>query len=142
MANLRSLNMVILIGHLSTDVKFKWVKAKRKGKDKEETQGMASFNLATNETWGKQDKRPEFHRIVCWAKKAEHCNKYIKKGSFINVLGKLRHRSFRGNDGRRQWITEVNADDITFLDKKEDFADVPKKEGPTPGPKEIKDPFV
>jgi len=142
MANLRSLNMVILTGHLSTDVKFKWVKAKRKGKDKEETQGMASFNLATNETWGPEDKRVEYHRIVCWAKKAEHCNKYLKKGSFIQITGKLRHRSFQGNDGRRQYITEVNADEITFLGKKEDYTDVAKEEAPAPAPKEIKDPFV
>ena len=142
MANLRSLNMVILIGHLSTDVKFKWVKAKREGKDKEDTKGMASFNVATNETWGTKGKRVEYHRVIAWAKKAEHCNKYLKKGSFINLTGKLRHRSFKGNDGRRQWITEVNADEITFLDKKEDFADVRKEEAPAPGPKEIRDPFV
>ena len=142
MANIRSLNMVILVGHLSTDVKFKWIKIEKKGTDKVETRGMASFNVATNETWGKQSKRHEFHRVVCWAKKAEHCNKYLKKGSFINVVGKLRHRSFKGNNGRVQWITEVNADEITFLDKKEDFADVRKEEAPAPGPKEIKDPFV
>lgn len=142
MANIRSLNMVILVGHLSADVKFKWVKAPRKGKDKEKTQGMASFNVATNETWGKEDKKVEFHRIVCWAKKAEHCNKYLKKGSFIQITGKLRHRSFELSNGRRQWITEVNADEITFLDKKEDFAKGPKEETPAPGPNEIKDPFI
>lgn len=142
MANLGSLNMVILIGHLSTDVKFKWVKTRKKGKEKEDTKGMASFNMATNETWGTEDKRVEYHRIVVWGKRASFCDKYLKKGSFINVLGKLRHRSFQAADGRRQWITEVHADDITSLGKKGDYADVPKEEEPTPRVEERRDPFV
>lgn len=141
MANFRSLNIVIFIGHLSTDIKFKWVKTKRKGKEKEETKGMASFNLATNETYGPGDKRVEYHRIVVWGKRASFCDKYLKKGSFINITGKLRHRSYQAAGGRRQWITEVHADEVTSLGKKEDFADVPKEEKPTPPVEEGRDPF-
>ena len=139
MANLGSLNLVILVGHLSTDVKFKWVKVRKKGKEREV--GMASFNLATNETFGAKNKKVEYHRVSAWEKKAEHCDKYLKKGSFIQVTGKLRHRSYPGNDGRRQWITEVYADEITFLGKKGDYPEVPKEEEPAPERDEKKDPF-
>jgi len=118
MANLGSLNLVILVGHLSSDIKFQWMEVRKKGEKKEETQGMASFNLATNEVFAGKGKRVQYHRVVAWGKKAEHCDKYLKKGSLIQVTGKLKHRSYQGNDGRRQWITEVNADEITFLGKK------------------------
>lgn len=141
MANLGSLNLVIFVGHLSTDIKFKWVKARRKGKEKEVETALASFNLATNEAFGPKDKRVEFHRIVVWGKRAEQCDKYLRKGSFIQVVGKLRHRSFKGNDGRVQWITEVNADEITFLGKKGDYEDVPKEERPKPQNEAKKHPF-
>jgi len=141
MANLGSLNLVIFVGHISTDIKFKWVKARRKGKEKEAETGLASFNLATNEVFAPKNKRVEFHRIVVWGKRAEQCDKYLRKGSFIQVVGKLRHRSFKGNDGRVQWISEVNADEITFLGKKGDYEDVPKEERPKPQNEGKKDPF-
>lgn len=140
MANLRSVNVVILVGHLSQDVKFKWVKIKRKGKEKEDTQGMASFNMATNETFREgEKKRVEFHRVIVWGKRAELCNKYLKKGSFIYIQGKLRHRSFRDNDGTMIWITEVNAEDLTFMGKKGDY-EVEEKE-PNEPKKSGSDPF-
>ena len=138
MAQLRSMNICHIIGYLSQDVKFKRVKVKRKGKDKEENMGMASFNIATNETFGPDDKRVEFHRIVMWGKRAEFCNKYLKKGSFIGITGKLRHRSFTGDDGIRRWITEIHADDVTFLGKKEDYE---VKEEPEDEEQPKSDPF-
>jgi len=102
---------------------------------------MASFNLATNETFGPEDKRVEFHRIVVWGKRASYCDKYLKKGSFLHIMGKLRHRSFQAAGGIRQWITEVHAEDVTFLGKKEDLPDIPKEEGPTPEIQGRSDPF-
>ncbi|GAH46310.1 unnamed protein product, partial [marine sediment metagenome] len=70
----------------------------------------------------------------------ELCNEYLKKGSFVNITGKLRHRSFQGNDGRTQWITEVNADEVVFLGKKGDY-EVPKEEEQKPEEKPKGDPF-
>lgn len=139
MANLRSVNVVILVGYLATDIKFKWVKVKRKGKEKEDTTGMASFNMATNETFREGEKKKvEFHRVIVWGKRAELCNKYLKKGSFIYIMGKLRHRSFKTADGTTIWITEVNAEDLTFMGKKGDYE---VEEEPKPENKKIGDPF-
>ena len=78
--------------------------------------------------------------MVAFGAKAEVCNKWCKKGKLIAVKGKLRNQRWQDEQGNTRKTTQVNIDEITFLGKKEDSADVPKEEGPEDKPKGS-DPF-
>jgi single stranded DNA-binding protein (ssb) len=56
-----------------------------------------------------------FLPIIVWRAQAEHCNKYLKKGSKAAVSGSVQTRSYDANDGTRRYITEIVADEVQFL---------------------------
>ena len=57
------------------------------------------------------------------------------------IKGKLRNSKWQDDQGNKRSSTQVNIDEITFLGKKEDSADVPKEEGPTPETEGREDPL-
>jgi len=118
MSDRSSYNYVLLVGYVSNDPNFKKVR--------NEQTSMCRFDIATNEAFRNRktdnvDSHTEFHRIVTWGKRAEFCSKWLKKGRLLTITGKLRHRTYKDNDGIKRRITEVNADEIILLGKKEDF---------------------
>lgn len=110
---MRSLNKVQFIGHLGIDPE---VKELENGK-------VAKFTLATDDSYknreGKKVEQTDWHNIVAWRGTAEIVEKYTKKGSFVYVEGKLKHRSWDDKEGIKRYTTEVVIDDIQLLDKKE-----------------------
>jgi len=136
MADFQSINIVILIGWVSSDIQFD----QGKGQDKNIT--LARFSLATNERYEKSRQLVQYHNCVMWGqKRAEFCKKWLKKGQLIGIKGKLKYRSWKDEQGNPRKSTQVNIDEITFLGKKEDYADGPKKEEPTKERKEKIDQF-
>ena len=85
----------------------------------------ASFTLATNErlfnpNTRESTDRTEWHKIVVFGKLAEFCEKYLDKGKQILVEGKLRTRSWQDRDGNKRYTTEIEADNIVLLGKREE----------------------
>lgn len=136
MSDFQSLNVVILVGRVSNEVQFD----RGKGKDKDIS--LAKFSLATNERYEKSKQSVQYHPCVMWGReRAEFCKKFIKKGQLIAIKGKLKHKGWKDEEGNPRKTTQVNIDEVTFLGKKGDYVDVPKKEGPTPETEGKKDPF-
>ncbi len=136
MADFQSINMVILVGRVSSDIQFD----RGKGKDKNIT--LARFSLATNERYEKSKQGVQYHPCVMWGReRAEFCQKYLKKGQLIGIKGKLKHKGWKDKEGNPRKTTQVNIDEVIFLGKKEDIAAVPKEEEPTPETKRKPDPF-
>lgn len=136
MPDFQSKNIVILVGWVSSDIKFD----RGKGKDKDVT--LARFSLATNERYEKSKQLVQYHNLVMWGdKRAEFCKKYLKKGQLICIQGKLKYRSWKDEEGNPRKTTQVNIDEITFLGKKGEVVDVPKEEGSKAQAKGKKDPF-
>lgn len=110
-----SLNKVMLIGHVgSMEVKsFEGQNGPRK---------CATFSLATSEKYkdrtGNLVNNTEWHNIVSW-NHAEFCEKYVTKGTQLYVEGKLRTRSWDDQNGNKRYVTEVLADSLQFLGKKD-----------------------
>jgi single-strand DNA-binding protein len=82
---------------------------------------VASFSLATNESWKDQDgnlqERTEWHNIVAWRKLAEICGEYLKKGKKVYIEGRIQTRSYDDkNTGAKRYITEIVADNMIMLD--------------------------
>jgi single-strand DNA-binding protein len=110
----KSLNKVILIGHLGKDPELSYTSS---------GVAVARFSIATNERWkdndGNVQERTEWHNIVAWRKLAEICGQYLKKGSKTYLEGKLQTRSWDDkNTGVKRYTTEIIADDLIMLDAK------------------------
>lgn len=108
-----SVNKVILLGSVGKDPEVRMV-----GEAK-----VATFSVATNEKYkdsksGEWKENTEWHNIVCWRNTAELAEKYIKKGTQLFIEGKLRTRSW-DKDGEKRYVTEIVADSIQLLGKKE-----------------------
>ena len=85
---------------------------------------MASFPLATSETFNKEGRKveqTEWHNIVMWRGLADVAAKYLQKGKLVYIEGKLRTRTFDDKDGNKKYTTEVIAENFTLLGRKADF---------------------
>ena len=110
-----SLNKTLLIGHVGQmEIKsFDGQNGPRK---------CATFSLATTERYkdrsGNIVNNTEWHNIVSW-NHAELCEKYVQKGTQLYVEGKLRTRSWEDKSGNKRYVTEIMADSLQLLGKKE-----------------------
>src|ERR1700759_5626536 len=105
----RSVNKVILIGHLGKDAETKF------------TQGGAAvtkFSVATNRRWkdqqtGEWKEETDWTNIVLW--RSENLANYLTKGKQVYVEGRIHTRSYEDKDGKKVYTTEVVAEDVILL---------------------------
>jgi single-strand DNA-binding protein len=50
---------------------------------------------------------------------AESAEKYLKKGSLVYIEGKIKTRSYDDKDGNKKYITEIVAENVRRLEKRE-----------------------
>ena len=104
------MNKVCLVGNLTRDP---------------EKRGTASgisicrFTIAVNRRFANQqgERGADFIPIVAWRGLAENCATYLRKGSKVAVIGEIRTGSYEAQDGSRRYTTEVQADEVQFLDR-------------------------
>lgn len=110
---MRSVNKVILIGNLTRDPEIRMTP---------NNQQVCTFGIATNRQWvskdGNKHTSAEFHELVAWARLAEICGKYLKKGKLIYVEGYLKTRVWDTPEGIRRHKTEVIVQDMIILEKR------------------------
>jgi single-strand DNA-binding protein len=109
-----SINKVILVGNVGKDPVIRYFD---KGVAK------ATFPLATSESYTNQQGETitstEWHNIVVWRALAEVTEKTVKKGSQVYIVGKIKTRSYIDKDGVNKYITEILADALLVLEKKQ-----------------------
>ena len=109
-----SINKVILVGHVGKDPVVRYFD---KGVAK------ATFPLATSESYTNQQGETitstEWHNIVLWRSLAEVAEKTVKKGTQVYIVGKIKTRSYVDKDGVNKYITEILADMMLTLEKKQ-----------------------
>lgn len=105
-----SLNRVILIGNLTRDPEMRFTQS---------GSPVAGFGLAVNRAYtnkqGEKVESVDYFNIVAWAKLAELCAEYIRKGSPVAIEGRLQSRSWEGEDGKKRSTVEVVAENVQFL---------------------------
>ncbi|MEK7672820.1 MAG: single-stranded DNA-binding protein [Patescibacteria group bacterium] len=110
---MRSINKVILIGNLTRDPEMKQTQS---------GQPVTTFGLATNREWmtkgSDRKKSTEFHEIVAWAKLAEVCHTYLRKGKLVYIEGYLKTRSWEMENGEKKFRTEIVLHDMIMLEKR------------------------
>jgi single-strand DNA-binding protein len=105
----RSVNKVILVGHLGRDAETKF------------TPGGAAvtrFSVATNRRWkdqqsGEWKDETNWTNVVLW--RAENLANYLTKGKQLYVEGRIQTRSYDDKDGKKVYATEVVADEVILL---------------------------
>lgn len=85
---------------------------------------VCTFTLAVDRPFsGKDGKREaDFINIQTWNKTAELIGNYVSKGQRLLVDGRLQIRSYDGKDGQKHYATEVVADRVEFIERKEKSA--------------------
>lgn len=111
-------NKVILLGNLGKDPEVRYL---------EGGIAVANFTLATSETYkdrtsGERKSITEWHNVVVWRGLAEIAEKYLKKGSQVYIEGKLRSRQWQDKDGNNRYTTEIVADTMQMVGKRDDNA--------------------
>ena len=105
-----SVNKVILVGNLGADPETREAGSGMK---------IANLRLATSErakgSDGEWGDHTEWHRVVCFGKTAENCERFLAKGRQVYVEGKIRTRKWEDKSGAERWTTEIIADVVRFL---------------------------
>ncbi len=109
-------NKVIIVGNLGRDPEIKYTQS---------NQPVANFSVATSDSWkdkntGEWVEKTEWHRIVAFRFIAERAEKYLRKGKQVYVEGKLQTRKWTGQDGNDRYTTEIVADKLVLLGRRDD----------------------
>ena len=111
-----SVNQVHLLGRCGQDPEIRSVG--------QNNVNRATFSLCTGSKYKTHDGREvddtAWHNIVAWRGLADLAEKYIRKGSPIFIEGQIRTRSWTDQAGAKQYRTEIVANAIQLLGKKQD----------------------
>ncbi|HMD76076.1 MAG TPA: single-stranded DNA-binding protein [Terracidiphilus sp.] len=115
----RSVNKVILLGHLGKDAETKFSPS-----------GVArsTFTVATNRRWkdrqsGEWKEETDWHNIVLW--ESENVANFLLKGKQVYIEGRLQSRSWEDKEGQKKYITEVVCQELILLGGRGDTAGAP-----------------
>ncbi len=101
------MNNINIIGNLTRDCELKVIQS---GKS------VSNFTLAVADRFNKENTY--FIDVVTWGKLAELCAEYLKKGNKAGVSGRLTTRTYENQSGQKVKVTEIVAEDVTFLTPK------------------------
>jgi single-strand DNA-binding protein len=97
----RSVNKVILLGHLGKDAETKFTPSGI---------SVSKFSLATgrrskDSQTGEWKDVTDWHNIVMW--RTENVANFLLKGKQIYLEGRIESRSYEDKEGQKRYITEV-----------------------------------
>lgn len=102
------INKAILMGRLTRDPELRHTGSGTP---------VCSFSIAIDNGYG-DNRSTDFINCVAWNKTAEFVEKYFTKGRMIIVIGRIQTRTWEGNDGKKNYATEVVASEVSFGESK------------------------
>ena len=109
-----SLNKVMIIGNVGTEPEMRFTP---------NGNPVTSFSVATNRVYttpeGERKEETEWFNVVAWNRLAENCNQFLAKGRRVYAEGRLHTRTWEGQDGQKRSRTEIIANRVIFLDRRE-----------------------
>ena len=104
------MNKVILMGRLARDPELQ-----------QTPQGtpVCRFTIAVNRRFARDgQQQADFINCTAWRQQAEFISKWFSKGSMIAVVGSIQTRSWDGQDGKKQYATDVVVEEAHFTGSK------------------------
>ena len=124
-----TLNRALLIGNVGNEPEVRYLDRDGNGNAK-----VATFRLATTERYtdrnGEQHENTEWHQIAAWNKVADVVEKLVHKGSQLYIEGMIKTRKWKDQDGKDRYTTEIQANGIQILGKREEAKPAPAEESP------------
>ena len=107
-------NKIFIVGRLARDPEIRYT---------QNGSAIANMTVATDESFtgsdGNKVERTEWHRVTVFGKMAENCGNYLGKGSLVHVEGSLATRKWQDQNGQDRYTTEIKAQRVQFLDRRE-----------------------
>ena len=105
------MNKCILMGRLTKEPEVK---------NTSNQVAVCKFTIAVDRKFkdANGQKQTDFINCVAWRQTATFISSYFHKGSKIAIVGSIQTRTFDGDDGKRQYITEVVIDEADFVESK------------------------
>ena len=115
------MNKCILIGNLTKDPEITTTS---------NGVSVCRFTLAVTRRFANSEgeRDTDFISIVAWRALADNCHKFIKKGSKVAVVGNIQSRSYDATDGTKRYVTEIVAEEVEFLNTRNNEGTEGKKE--------------
>lgn len=111
-------NKVILVGNVGQDPEVRYTG------DVNNSTKVATVRLATTERYRDRNntlqEHTEWHNVVVWRGQADLVEKYVRKGTQLYIEGRLRTRSWEDQTGAKRYATDIVADSIQLLGRKQD----------------------
>ncbi len=112
-----SLNKVMLIGNAGKDAELRYLA---------NGTPQCQFSLAVNRNYRGPDnewkEETEWFNIVVWRDMAERIAQNVTKGKQLYVEGRLQTRTWDDDQGVKHYRTEVIANDVKILERREGAA--------------------
>lgn len=102
------INKAILMGRLTRDPELRHTNSGTP---------VCSFSIAIDNGYG-ENRQTDFINCVAWNKTAEFVSNYFSKGKMIIVIGRISTRTWEGQDGKKNYATEVVASEVSFGESK------------------------
>lgn len=119
------INKVILVGNVGQDPEVRYTGDASNGAK------VATLRLATTERYrdrnGNLQEHTEWHSVVVWRNTADVVEKYVRKGTQLYIEGRLRTRSWDDQNGNKRYVTEILADTLQLLGRKQDGQGAPQQ---------------
>ena len=115
------MNKVILCGRLTKDVEARY-----------STQGadnlcIARYTLAVDRK--DREQNADFINCVAFGKSGEFAEKYLHKGMKILVVGRIQTGSYKNNEGKMVYTTDVVVEEHEFVESKKESSESKGNDG-------------
>jgi single-strand DNA-binding protein len=109
-----SLNKCLIIGNLGRDPEMRYTPS---------GQAVTQFTVATNRNFrdgqGEWQKETEWFRVVVWGQQAERAAENLRKGHKVYIEGRIQTRQWEDQTGQKRYTTELVANQVTSLERRE-----------------------
>jgi single-strand DNA-binding protein len=104
----------MIIGNLGRDPEMRYTPS---------GQAVTQFTVAVNRNYkdqqGERQEETEWFRVVAWGQQAEFAAEYLRKGAKVYVEGRIQTRQWEGQDGQKRYTTELVANTIQNLERRQ-----------------------
>ena len=110
---MNNLNSVLIEGNLTKDPELACTP---KGTP------VCRFSIATNRFYKQEEeyqKEVSYFDVTVWAKQAEICSEYLKKGRGVRVVGRLKQDRWQNQEGDNRSKVLIIAEHVEFRPKRE-----------------------
>jgi single-strand DNA-binding protein len=118
-----SLNKVMIIGNAGRDAEMRFTA---------NGTALTNFSVAVNRNFrrdGEWQSETEWFNVTVWGEAAERIGTWLTKGKQVYVEGRLQTRSWENEDGVKQFRTEIVADKVLPLGRREEEGGFDRDEG-------------